>query len=120
MLIDIDSDKEITHMPHEKSFKIWRSRLSQHEFDAIVEKLNSLIAGNEVHTSSWMPGHNWSGTVYDPIYRKACSNNVTDSGLFFGLIVWHVFQTHPDQWYFGRFEKDGMPIPGMTYFKKRD
>ena len=54
-----------------------------------------------------MPGNNWSETVFEPIYTKACSMNEEDSGKCFGLFVWHAFQNRPDEWFSGKFEKDG-------------
>lgn len=119
MLFDIVTGKKVTHIPHENSFNTWKNRLSPQEFDDILIELDKKIDGDEIHTSSWMPGNDWVDTVYFPIYQQACGNNKTDSGLFFGLIVWYVFQSRSDEWYFGRFEKDGTPINGMTYFKKK-
>ena len=118
MLVDIDSGNKIKHIPHDKEFALWRSRLSTEEFDAIINYLSSLMQGKEIHTSSWIPGNNWTGTIYEPIYSKACNNDITLSGLCFGLFVWYAFQQDENEWYFGRFAKDGIPIKGMTYFRK--
>jgi hypothetical protein len=117
MLYSIDSDAYINDIPHEKDFHRWKSRLSQSEYDAIIAELNNRIDGGEIHTSSWIPGSDWSDTVYDPIYRKACEYDAVESGKCFGLFVWVVLQQHPDVWAFGRYEKDGVPIRGLTYFK---
>jgi len=117
MLYSIDEDKPINYVPHERNFRIWRSRLSDPEYQAIVIELNSRISGNEVQTSSWIPGSDWSGTVWEPIYTKACQGNETESGLCFGLIVWVVMMERPEAWAFGRYEKDGIPIRGLTYFR---
>jgi hypothetical protein len=38
------------------------------------------------------------------------------SALFFGLLVWQVVMDR-DCWSFGRYEKEGIPIRGMTYFR---
>ena len=63
-----------------------------------------------------MPGNDWAGTVYEPLYY-ACGRNETQSGLFFGLIVFKVLMERTDYvWGFGRFEKDGVAIRSMTYF----
>jgi hypothetical protein len=117
MLYTIDSDSEITKIPHRREFERWRSRLTDSEYQAIVDDLNSRIDGTEIQTSSWMPGSDWSGTVFQPIYEKACEFSETASGLFFGLIVWVVFMDRPEWWSFGRYEKNGMPITGITYFQ---
>lgn len=117
MLYSIDSGKYIQDIPHEKDFRRWKSRLSQSEYDAIVTQLNDRIDGGEIHTSSWIPGNDWSDTVYDPIYRNACDYDEIEAGKCFGLFVWVVLQQHQDVWAFGRYEKDGVPIRGLTYFK---
>jgi hypothetical protein len=118
MLYSIDSGTYIDNIPHEKDFRRWAGRLSQSEYDAIVAELNDRISGGEIHTSSWIPGNDWSETVYDPIYRKACDNDEVESGKCFGLFVWVVLQQRRDDvWAFGRYQKDGIPIRGLTYFK---
>ncbi len=76
-----------------------------------------MIAGDEIHTSSWMPGSDWTGTVWEPIYADACGYDDVTAGLCFGLFVWEAVRDHPDAWAFGRYEKDGIPIQGMTYFR---
>jgi len=117
MLYSLDSNSYITTIPHKKEFDIWRGRLSDLEYNAIVDELNDRISEHEINTSSWIPGSDWTGTVYEPIYKKACGQNEEQSGKCFGLIVWVVLMNHPDVWAFGRYEKDGIPIEGITYFK---
>jgi hypothetical protein len=46
-----------------------------------------MIDKDEIHTAGWMPGNNWSGSVFEPIYTKACGMNEEESGLCFGLFV---------------------------------
>jgi len=120
MLYSIDTGEYIHYVPHEKDFCLWRGRLSDDEYNAICTELNALISGDEIHTSSWIPGDDWTGTVYDPIYKKACLHNPETSGLCFGLFLWVAIQNHPDVWGFGRYEKNGVPISGMTYFRLRN
>ena len=117
MLYAIDRGHYIDDIPYEADYRRWRSRLSDAEYDSIVTELNERIDGGEIHTSSWMPGNNWAGTVYDPIYQKACDQSTTESAKCFGLFLWVVLQKHLDVWAFGRYEKNGVPIHGLTYFK---
>ena len=117
MLYSIDTLQPITNIPHKQEFDIWRSRLSDEEYNNIVIDLNSRISEDEVHTSSWMPGAEWKGTVFNPIYEKACRGDVELSGKCFGLILWIVMMHRDEAWSFGRYEKDGIPIEGMTYFR---
>lgn len=117
MLYAIERNHYIDDIPYAADYHRWRSRLSDAEYGAIVSELNDKIDGGEIHTSSWMPGNDWSGTVYDPIYQKACDKSTTESAKCFGLFLWVVLQKHPDVWAFGRYEKNGVPIHGLTYFK---
>ena len=117
MLYSIESKSEITSIPHAQDYKQWRSRLTDAEYAAIVAELDSRVEGTEVQTSSWIPGADWTGTVFQPIYEKACWRDEDAAARFFGLIVWDVFMQHDDWWAFGRYEKDGIPIRGLTYFK---
>ena len=90
--------------------------MSNHEYDAIYRELNTLISGDKIHTSSWIPGSNWSGTVYAPIYQAANQDEEL-AAKYFGLILWVVVIEHHDTWSSGHYEKDGIPIKGRTYFR---
>ena len=117
MLYSIDSCSYIKSIPHRQEFDLWRRGLSGAEYQAIADELNDRIEGGEIHTSSWIPGADWSDTVFEPIYEKACRRNQQASAKFFGLILWAVLLDREDVWAFGRYEKNGTPIEGMTYFK---
>ena len=67
MLYSIDSCIYITMVPHSNEFNLWVSRLSTVEYDDIINELNNRIDGNDINTSSWIPGKYWTNTVYDPI-----------------------------------------------------
>lgn len=75
-----------------------------------------MIDGDGIHTSGWMPGTNWMGTVSEPIYH-ACKKNQTQAALFFGLIVYKVFMERPEAWACGRFVLNGKNIKSLTYFR---
>ena len=118
MLVSIDApDKPITRIPHLKEFKSSTSHMSQEEYKAVIQTLNDKIDGGEVHTSSWMPGGNWQGTPFQTIYEKACGHNVAAAGECFGIFVWITMMNRPEKWSFGRYEKDGAAIKGITYFQ---
>ena len=112
--------REITHMPHADEFGFWCSRLSSDQLEAIRQELRRMIDGDEIHTAGWMPGNRWSGTVWDPIFTVACRGDREASGLCFGLFVWEAVQNHPEAWSFGRYEKDGVEIRSLTYFRIND
>lgn len=117
MLIDMMSGKTISRMPYAAEFRMFMSRLSAGEIDAIKYELNARIDGTQIQTSSWMPGANWQGTVFQPIYEKAAGRDYTASARCFGLMVWQVFMERPERWSSGHFEKNGEPIKGRTYFR---
>lgn len=98
-------------------FNLILTRLSSQELQAIRDALDQKISAGEIHTAGWLPGHDWTGTPYQPIYDKAAQGDYTTSALMFGLMVWDAFDRHPDVWYTGRFEKDGVDIGSRTYFK---
>ena len=120
MLIDLMSGKPITRMPYESEYRRLMARMTGEEIAAIKAALNAMINGTEIQTAGWMPGKDWSGTPFDPIYQKAAHCNENIAARCFGLIVWQVFMERPEQWTSGRFEKDGEPIGSRTYFRVPD
>ena len=120
MLFDMMTGKKITKIPFEKDYNLFMSRMAADEIDRIESALNDLIDGTEIQTAGWMPGHDWTGTPYEPIYTKAAYRNYDLSARCFGLMVWVVFMNRPERWMSGRFEKDGEPIGSRTYFRPRD
>lgn len=116
MLYSIDTGKYVTSLPHKKDYDRWMKNLSDADYQKIIDALNKKVNTSDINTSSWIPGNNWTGTVYQPIYY-ACHKDIIASGLFFGLILFKLLMDRQDVvWGFGRFEKDGIPIRGTTYF----
>ena len=111
--------KAIVDVPRSRrgQYRAWRAKLSQAQYDAIANDLNARIDGGEVHTAGWIPGSDWRGTVFEPIWSAACGGNQEAAAKCFGLILWEVMTRREDDWSFGRFEKDGVPIESMTYFR---
>lgn len=120
MLFDLMSEKQFTEVPYGEEYRRMMSRMTADEILTIKSALNKMIEGTEIQTSSWMPGANWIGTPFEPIYTKAANHNFDLSAKCFGLMVWEVFMERPEKWRSGRFEKDGKPISGRTYFISRD
>ena len=117
MLYSIDKLQVVTSIPHEKQYRARKNRLSASEIAAIAKELNRLIDKCPVQTSSWMPGSDWRGTVFEPIWAKACEYNAEVAALCFGLILWEVMMDRPDTWSFGRYSVNNVPIKGLTYFR---
>lgn len=117
MLYSIDSQSYIKNIPHRADYDRWRSGLTDAEYQAIYDELNSRISESQIETSSWIPGSDWTGTVFEPIYEKACQYDERASAKFFGLILWHVVMEHKEVWSFGKYKLGEVPIEGMTYFR---
>lgn len=116
MLYSIDTGKYVKFLPHKRDFDRWKSHISDADYQKVVDAINEKIDENDINTAGWLPGNDWTGTVYEPLYY-ACGRNQTQSGMFFGLIVFETLMLREDKvWSFGRFEKDGVPIRSMTYF----
>ncbi len=119
MLIDIEHDRPITRVPFRKDFEILRKRMTTEEFEAAVDRINELIdaAGAEIATAGWLPGRDWMGTPFEPIYTKGSGANYDMAARMFGLLVWYVVMQRPESWGSGRYEKNGKEIGSRTYFR---
>ncbi len=117
MLHDFESSQPMPKEPYPELMDIIRSRISPRELAEIHQTLDIMIEGTEIQTSSWMPGNDWSDTPFDPIYQKCALKNEELAAKMFGLIVWDIFQQRDEVWYTGRFELNGEPINGRTYFR---
>lgn len=127
MLKWFDNNNYIDDIPrkYKKDYTNSISRMSKNELDIIETFLNELIDkcivdNSNILTSSWVPGKEWEGTVFMPIYTKAAQKNVEYAGMIFGLILYEVIIKRSELWYCGKFEKDGIPIGGTTYFRSND
>ena len=82
----------------------------------IKTRLNAMIDGDRIHTSSWMPGSDWTRTPFQAIY-DASGHDQEEAAKNFGLIVWKVFEERPERWASAHGMKDGKEIRGRTYFR---
>jgi len=48
---------------------------------------------------------------------EACGEDEEMAAKCFGLILWVVMMEREETWSFGKYEKHGIPIEGLTYFK---
>lgn len=112
-----ESGTTVTRMPYAAEYQEAMSRLSAGEIATIKAALNDMIDKKTIHTSGWMPGADWSGTPFSPIYSEAARGSYERSAQIFGLVVFETFMERPEVWFTGRFEKDGVPIGSRTYFQ---
>lgn len=119
MLIDIETGMTIEQVPFRREFDVLRSRLSEADFKAMVARINELIdaSGAEIATAGWLPGSDWTGTPFEPIYATAARQDYQRSALFFGQLVWYVVMMRPEPWGSGRYQVDGRDIGSRTYFR---
>lgn len=93
--------RQIESVPYAKEFEKRRAKLTEAEFDAIIAALTAKLDQTPVGKSisaSWIPGADWRGTVYMPIYAKACGHSFEAAALFFGSVMkWTVIH-HPSNW----------------------
>lgn len=91
MLIEVGTGKPITKVPLPERFRLLQ-RLTPEELEAIDKRINELIdaAGGDIATAGWLPGGDWTGTPFDPIYQKAARRDYKLAAQLFGLRVWHV------------------------------
>ena len=116
MLYSVDTGRYVDKLPHKKDFDKWKNHLSDEDYSKVIDAINEKIDKSDINTAGWLPGNNWTDTVFEPLYY-ACGRNKVQSGMFFGLIVFNILMLRPDKvWGFGRFEKNGAPISSMTYF----
>jgi hypothetical protein len=119
MLIDIETGRTIGQVPFRRDFDILRARLPEADFDAMVARINELInaGGAEIATAGWLPGSDWTGTPFEPIFTVAARQDYQRSALFFGQLVWFVIMERPEPWGSGRYQVDGRDIGSRTYFR---
>jgi hypothetical protein len=119
VLIDIETGRTIEQVPFRRDFDVLRGRLSEADFDAMAARINELIdaSGAEIATAGWLPGADWTGTAFEPIYTIAAREDFQRSALFFGQLVWFVIMQRPEPWGSGRYQVDGRDIGSRTYFR---
>lgn len=123
-------NEQISKVPHQTQFQQWKSRLDQSHIAAIHAEFDKMISNreasqNKILTSNWLPselcqegGMEWGGTPFWPIYEDACNKSIQQAGWCFGLLLWEYMMNRDDEWICGKFDMDGVPIGGTTYFEK--
>ena len=92
MLWDVYNNKEITRIPHKAEYDVWTSRLTRDQIQSIKAEIIRRIDGDEIATAGFLPGSDWSGTPFHPIYETACRSDEEAAGKCFGLMVWETLR----------------------------
>jgi hypothetical protein len=107
---------------YKKFFDASKQWLSNDEYQAMVDELNRIIQEKldnkeQVVVAGFIPGSDWSDTVWDPIYTKACASDFDHSAQFFGLLVCQVLIDREETWY---FIKQEVAARSMIYFRPQE
>lgn len=124
MLFFIEGD-QLKTIWHDKFFNAQKDNLKPGDYVKLVDAMNMIIensleANEKILVSSHIPGNEWEGTPWAPIYYDACGRDYDHSAQFFGLLVAQVLMDRSEKWYCIRQEKsaaDGKEMRGMTYWK---
>jgi len=120
MLSSIDYDFVKT-VWHKNFFDASKSRLSNEEYKNMTDELNKIVQKSvdeksDIVVSSFIPGSDWSDTVWDPIYSKACGYDEEYSAQFFGLLLCQVLIDREETWFFIKQDV----ARGMIYFREKE
>jgi len=118
MLYSLD-EKKMKDVPLKRKakFQSWMKKLKINDYQSIKKAINEYCDGKEVVISSYIPGCNWIGTPYEPIYH-ICNMDQVQAGFFFGLIVWKVMIDRQEKWYFKPADSEDDAL-GTTYFRPK-
>lgn len=120
MLSSINHDL-VNTVWHKPFFDASKSRLSNEEYESMVGELNNIIQKSideksNIVVSSFIPGSDWSNTVWDAIYSKACGCDEEYSAQFFGLLLCQVLIDREEAWFFIKQDV----ARGMIYFREKE
>ena len=90
---------------------------NDNDYQIMIDELNRLVQecidkGSNFVVAGFIPGSDWTGTVWQPIYDDACHGQEDHSAMFFGLLVCQVLIDRKETWYFLKQEN----VNSMTYF----
>jgi hypothetical protein len=120
--VNPDGLKKLTGLPYKSNTQPIIDRIPHEAIQAIRAEINRLAdlaassGEKQLFTAGWLPGSDWTGTVWEPIY-EACGCDVDLSGRTFGALVFFVMTEREEDWSFGRYEVDGREIGSNTYFR---
>ena len=122
-LIDFDHGGQIvTDVPFKQKYKQYLRKLAAKIHPKAIDTAKQAFHA-ELHdgivTTSWVPGADWRGTAYQSLYDAV--NDPQEAAKFFGLVACECvlercFECDED-WGYGHYKKDDIPIKGRTYFR---
>jgi hypothetical protein len=114
----------VSTIPFQDQYDGWQKALGPTNCAEIMAEFNRLIEArlatkeveNQIHTAGWIPGSDWDGTVWAPIYYTAAREDPGQAALCFGLFCYVAFMRRPEKWIVGKFDLNGKSIGSNTYF----
>jgi hypothetical protein len=129
MLYDFDHGGILsTHIPpsYNRRFRAWKSNMRPADIARVKRELHQIISTANVHTTSWIPGEDWFGKPWFPIFLHGARQNEVHAAMCFGLFCWECFleRSKPggdwggEDWGYKHCDDQwGNPIKGRTYFR---
>src|SRR5262245_7918210 len=111
---------EITRVTHEDFYNRHYPRLTAQQRQAIEDEINAVLDSGRIHTTSWVPGADWTGKPYQAIYDVACDEDWHRARYLYGLIFMNVVINREETWYCGRYPRSEDEIIGLTYWRPDD
>lgn len=111
----------ITRIPHISINLAMIKRIAAQDLKAIRDELNRRVdavvnTSDELITSGWIPGKDWTNTVWEPIY-VASRNNISLAGMVFGTLLFEVMMNRSENWSLGKYQVNDRDIGSTTYFR---
>ena len=118
---DLESGKEVAGVLErgERGATLRKAlaRMSEAEVGAVRSALDARIEGSRIETSAWIPGSDWRGTPWQPIFDVGAKGSFELAALMFGLFVWEAFERHPADWFTTKFSAGGEEDRFRVYFR---
>ena len=120
-LYSIPDMKIIKRIPHYYDNKLIIERIPEEQKNKIIKEINCKInevadSPNEIITSGWIPGNDWTGSVWEPIYIAA-EKDFSRAGMIFGALVFETMMKREEDWSLGKYQVNGRDIGSTTYFR---
>jgi hypothetical protein len=106
----------LERIPHPEVWHAISERLSTVQIQEVFDEIEKRLKDKEVNVAGWIPGADWTGTPFEPIYSTAARSDYETAAKMFGLLVWVYFMRRPDCWSFGRYNTRSQHVESMTYF----
>lgn len=93
--------RDVTKIGRGQDFKQRVALLPRDVQQAIRSALRAELDGvapGKATAASWIPGRDWTGSVYEPIYTTACQRDFDSSAMLFGQMFREVVIEHPAWW----------------------